>query len=187
MKKVILSAALVSALLTARAQVFTETFGKVSANTKIADHVSAKGFSNSGKLTFSGNAELQQQGSSDGTYPGASGGANLRFANVAGTHLIVSGINTSSIEMPVIGFGILKGPNSSNGSEMAVEYSIDGGKTWTGTKFKPLRTGEGTGLVWNYRETATIPKADNLSIRFRQTGDFVVFRIDDVAIVAKDK
>ena len=185
MKKIILSAALVSALLTAKAQVFTESLGKVAANTKIADHQTAKGFANSGKLTFSGSAELQQQGSSEGKYTGASGGANLRFANVAETDFVISGINTSEVNMPVVGFGILKGPNNSNGSELVVEYSTDGGKTWAGVKYPALPTGEGTGLVWNYRETAPIPKAANLSIRFRQTGNFVVFRIDDIAIVAK--
>jgi len=185
MKKVFLTAALIVALFSAKAQVFKETLGKVTANTKIADHSAAKGFSNNGKLSFAGDAELQQQGSSDGTYTDASGGANLRFTNVKGTHFIINGINTSEIKMPAVGFGILKGPNSSNGSEMAVEYSIDGGKTWLGVKYKPLPTGEGTGLIWNYRETSAIPKAKELSLRFRQTGDFVVFRIDDIAVLEK--
>ena len=189
MKKTILSAALAFALFTAKAQVFTETLGTVTANTKVADHDAAKGFANSGKLKFSGSAELQMQGSSLDKYStakgSASGGANLRFANVAETDFVISGINTSEINMPVVAFGILKGPNSSNGSDFVVEYSTDGGKNWAGLKFAPLPTGEGTGLVWNYRETTPMPKAANVSIRFRQTGNFVVFRIDDIAIVSK--
>ncbi|SOD12534.1 hypothetical protein [Pedobacter xixiisoli] len=188
MKKTLLTAALVAALFSAKAQVFTETLGTVTANTKVADHDAAKGFANTGKLKFSGSAEVQMQGSSADKYStatgSASGGANLRFANVAETDFVISGINTSNVNNPVVGFGILKGPNSSNGAELVVEYSTDG-KTWFALKYPLLPTGEGTGLVWNYRETSAVPKAEKLSIRFRQTGNFVVFRVDDIAIVSK--
>ena len=182
MKKTLLIMLLTAGIGQVKAQVFQETFGTATANAKIEDY---KGFSNAGKLTITGNAEVQIQGSSAGKYTNASGGANVRIANVAETNITIDGINTSAVKQPVIAFGILKGPNSSNGSELAVEYSIDGGKVWTGTKYPLLPTGEGTGLVWNYRETAPVPQATNLSIRFRQTGNFVVFRLDDISIISK--
>jgi hypothetical protein len=182
MKRTLLIMFLTAGIGLAKAQVFNETFGTATASAKIEDY---KGFSNAGKLTFSGNAEIQSQASSAGKYANASGGANVRIANVTETNITVSGINTSAVKQPVIGFAILKGPNSSNGSELAVEYSLDGGKAWTGVKFPPLPTGEGTGLVWNYRETAPIPQASNLVLRFRQTGNFVVFRLDDISILSK--
>jgi hypothetical protein len=182
MKKTLLLLLLTAGLGQAKAQVFTETFGVSSANAKIDDY---KGFSNTAKLKFSGNAEIQSQASSANKYANASGGANVRIANVSETNITISGINTSAVKQPAIGFAILKGPNSSNGSELAVEYSIDGGKVWTGVKFQPLPTGEGTGLIWNYRETAPVPQVANLSLRFRQTGSFVVFRLDDISIISK--
>jgi len=181
MKKIILTAAFALTILTLSAQVSVETLGTVTANTTIAAHQAAKGFANK-QLSFSGSAELQQQGSSEGKYTNASGGANLRFANVPETDFVISGINTIEIMMPVIGFGILKGPDSANGSELVVEYSTDGGSKWAAIKYPALPTGAGTGLVWNYRETAPIPKVANLTVRFRQTGKFVVFRIDDIAV-----
>lgn len=182
MKKTILSILMVAGILTAKAQVFQETLGIVSSNTAIGDH---KGFSNN-NLAFSGSAELQLQGSSAGKYTSASGGANLRIANVAGTDFVIKGINTNDVKSPVLGFGILKGPNSSNGSDLAVEFSTDGGKNWTRLKFQPLPTGEGTGLTWNYRETSPLPKVANLAVRFRQTENFVVFRLDDIGVLSKE-
>jgi len=182
MKRTLLIMLLTAGISQAKAQAFQENFSTVAANTKIEEY---KGFSNAGKLTFSGNAEVQSQASSAGKYTNASGGSNVRIANVAETNVTISGINTSAVKQPVIGFAILKGPNSSNGSELAVEYSVDGGKVWTSTKFPLLPTGEGTGLVWNYRETAPIPQTSNLSVRFRQTGKFVVFRLDDISIISK--
>lgn len=182
MKKTLLLMLLTAGIGQAKAQVFQETFGTAAANAKIEDY---KGFSNTEKLKFSGNGEVQSQASSAGKYTNASGGANVRIANVAETNITIFGLNTTNVKQPAIGFAILKGPNSSNGSELAVEYSIDGGKVWTGTKYPLLPTGEGTGLVWNYRETAPIPQSPNLSIRFRQTGNFVVFRLDDISIISK--
>jgi len=190
MKRVMLSVLAVGLMLSAKAQVFKESLGVVSANTSVADHQNAKGFANSATLKFSGSAELQTNGSSLNKYTAgkdpASGGANLRFANVEGTDFVISGINTSGINAPVLGFGLLKNSMASNGSELAVEYSADKGKTWVGVKFPPLATGEGTGLVYQYRVTSVLPKTANLSIRFRQTSNSVVFRLDDISVSASE-
>ncbi len=180
-KKAMLSILFLPAMFTVKAQVFQESMGTVTANASISDHHSAKGFSNS--------STLKSNGSSLGKYKtavgDASGGANIRIGNVVGTDLLISGINTSKINSPVLGFGVLKNTMGSTGSELAVEYSTDGGKNWVALLFPPLATGEGTALTWSYRETNALPKSDKLTLRFVQTSAALVFRIDDISVIDK--
>jgi len=187
MKKTILTCILAIGLISVQAQVFEENMGAVTQNVSINDHYKAKGFKNNDLFRFSGSAEVQVQSSSNkGTtlFGAASSGANIRIAAVPGTDFIISGINTSDIESPVLGFSILKGVTKSNGMDLAVEYSVDG-KKWIALKFDPLSVEEGSALVWTYRVTSVLPQAEKLSIRFRQTGGGCVFRIDDVGITSK--
>jgi regulation of enolase protein 1 (concanavalin A-like superfamily) len=184
MRKTILTAILALGLLSAQAQVFEESIGTVSANTKIADH---QGFSNSATLTFSGSAEVQLNGAANPhsyttLFGENSGKANIRIADVPGSDFVISGINTKELSAPTLGFGILKGTAKFDGSDLAVEYSLDG-KKWKSLRWEPLPVGEGSALVWMYR-TAVLPQAEKLSIRFRQTGGGCVYRIDDVGVSA---
>lgn len=190
MKKLVLTVVLAGGLLSAHAQMFEENMGAVTKNISIADHYAAKGFQNSDLLKFGGSAEVQLAGASPRNskyttlFGEASRGANIRIADVPGTDFVISGINTENMKSPVVGFGILKGVVKSNGSDLAVEYSLDG-KKWNRLKFDPLSTEEGSALVWTYRVTTELPQAKSLSIRFRQTGGGCVFRIDDVGIAPK--
>ena len=188
-KKVMLSVLFLPAMFTVKAQVFQENMGLVTANMSIADHYAAKGFGNSATLKFSGSAEVQSNGSSIGKYKtasgDASGGANVRIGNVIGSDLVIGGINTTKINSPVLGFGILKNTMGSTGSELGVEYSVDGGKNWAALLFPPLATGEGTSLTWSYRETGALPKSDKLILRFKQTSTALVFRLDDISVFDK--
>lgn len=190
MKKLVLTVMLAIGLLSAQAQVFEESMGTVTKNVSIADHYAAKGFKNSDIFKFSGSAEVQLQGASprNSKYTtllgDASLGANVRITDVRGTDFVISGINTMDIQSPVLGFGILKGVVKSNGSDLAVEYSLDG-KKWNALKFDPLSVEEGSALVWTYRVTSELPQAKELSVRFKQTGGGCVFRIDDVSIASK--
>lgn len=190
MKKLVLTVMLAIGLLSAQAQVFEESMGTVTKNASIADHYADKGFKNSDIFKFSGSAEVQLQGAStrNSKYTtllgDASLGANVRIADVRGTDFVISGINTMDIQSPVLGFGILKGVVKSNGSDLAVEYSLDG-KKWNALKFDPLSVEEGSALVWTYRVTSELPQAKELSVRFKQTGGGCVFRIDDVGIASK--
>ncbi|QIU92673.1 hypothetical protein [Bacteroides faecium] len=191
MKKLVLIVMLaVGSLSATYAQVFEESMGTVTKNVSIAGHYAAKGFKNCEFLKFSGSAEVQLQGASPRNsiyatlFGEASRGANIRIADVPGTDFVISGINTKDIQSPVLGFGILKGVVKSNGSDLAVEYSLDG-KKWNRLKFDPLSVEEGSALVWTYRVTSELPQAKELAIRFRQTGGGCVFRIDDVGISSK--
>lgn len=191
MKRLALTVMLaVGALSAAYAQVFEESMGTVTKNISIADHHAAKGFKNSESLKFSGSAEVQLIGATPGNsvyttlFGEPSRGANIRISDVLGTDFVISGINTKDIKSPVLGFGILKGFVRSNGSDLAVEYSLDG-KKWTRLKFDPLPVEEGSALVWMYRVTSELPQAEKLSVRFRQAGGGCVFRIDDVGVSSK--
>jgi regulation of enolase protein 1 (concanavalin A-like superfamily) len=164
--------------------VFEESMGTVNANTKIADHT---GFSNSATLTFSGSAEVQINGAANPhsyttLFGENSGKANIRISDAPGTDFVIGGINTKDIQSPTLGFGILKGAAKSDGSDLAIEYSLDG-KKWKSLRWEPLPVGEGSALTWMYR-TASLPQAEKLSIRFRQTGGGCVYRIDDVGVNA---
>jgi hypothetical protein len=189
MKKTMLSILFLPVMFTVKAQVFQENMGVVTSNVSVSDHHSAKGFNNSNTLKFSGSGEVQANGSSLGKYKtavgDASGGANVRIGDVVGTDLTISGINTTKINNPVLGFGVLKNTKGSTGSELSLEYSINGGKTWVPMLFPPLASGEGTGLSWYYRETSTLPKSDKLMVRFMQTSTALVFRIDDISVFDK--
>ncbi len=191
MKRTILTLLFCAGILTASAQIFKETMGTVSAPTKVTDHHAAKGFDNSDKLTFSGSAEVQNTGGAtpSNTYTTpwgpASAGTTVRFGDVPGTDMVISGINTSQISSPALAFAILKGVQKSNGTDLAVEYSLDR-KKWRPIAFEPLPTGEGTALKWTFRVAVDpLPQAADLSIRLRQTGAACVFRIDDLGIVSK--
>ena len=146
------------------------------------------GFQNYGKLTFTGNADVRTTVPSSG-YTGASGGGNIFITSTLNTNCTITGINTIGYNTICLQFGILKTTNGSNGSQLAVEYSIDG-ITWTALSFT-LGTGSGSSNVWTYIQpscsacgTAGLPSTSNLRLRFRMatvaTG--LQFRIDDIKL-----
>ena len=189
MRKIILISMLACGIMSVGAQAFEESMGGVTANTKINDHQAANGFKNSNTLIFSGSAEVQLNGAATNTNKystpngEASKGANIRISDIPGTDFMISGINTTGLKNPTLGFGILKGIAHADGADLAVEYSLDG-KKWKSLRWEPLPVGEGSALIWMYRTTNELPKADKLSIRFRQTGGGSVYRLDDVGVIA---
>ena len=189
MRNIILISMLAFGIMSVGAQVFEENMGTVTANIKINDHQTAKGFKNSNTLTFSGSAEVQMNGAATNTnkyttlFGDASKGANVRISDIQGTDFIISGINTKSLKNPILGFGILKGIARFDGSDLAVEYSLDGEK-WKSLRWELLPVGEGSALTWMYRTTNELPQTEKLSIRFRQTGGGCVYRLDDVGVTA---
>lgn len=166
----------------AKAQI-SETMGTVASTTSIATHESANAFDND-LLTFSGTGDVRNTLPSTG-YTGASGGANI-FLNTTRVFQIcdlnTSGCNGTPTQLT---FGIHKSQNASNGSQLIVEYSTDGGTTWTGMTYPALPTGSGTS-IWYRRTTNTnLPANCDLCIRFRNSAtgsNGVQFRIDDVRL-----
>ncbi len=152
-----------------------ETMGKqvTSSSIAIAD---SKFVSNN--LTFSGTAEVNSNSPSAG-YETSSGNSNVLITNSVGKFFQISGINTSSLIIPKLSFGIYKSTESSNGSDLIVEISCDG-VNFTPVNYSLLPTGAGTSNWYNVSVTSSINQCQNLRIRFRQNGSSTQYRIDDV-------
>lgn len=189
MKNIIIAAmAFLGLSALASAQVFEESMGSLNANMSVSDYYEEGGFANNSRFVFEGDAEVQYTGATPknadyvtlvGNTP--SRGCNIRISDEYGTYFKISGINTMGMKKPVVGFALLKGVRRFDGTDLAVEYSKDG-VGWTRLDFEPLSTEEGSQLTFTYRVTSKLPNAENLSIRFRQTGNACVFRIDDICV-----
>ena len=170
--------------------IFSENFGTpVQVGGLWPTASSYTGFQNYGIQTYTGNADFRTTVPST-TYPGASGNGNMFITNTLNTSCTISGINTTNYTNICLQFAILKTTNGSNGSHLAVEYSVDG-VVWTALSFN-LGTGSGSSNVWIYIQptcstcgTSGLPSTNNLKLRFRMatvaTG--LQFRIDDVKII----
>ncbi|MFN8166287.1 MAG: MopE-related protein [Bacteroidia bacterium] len=159
---------------------FVETMGNPTANTAIGTWEANNGFDNI-SLTMSGSGEVRNTSVSSG-YAGASGSGNVFLTNTAGRNFIISGINTNGLSNLQLQFGVFKSTTASNGSELQVLVSDNGG-AYVQLPFTALPTGSGT-TGWYLRTiTSGIPASPNLSIQFLQTGTTPQFRIDDVMIL----
>ncbi len=194
MKKSIMTFALLSCLcFVSKAQVFEETMGTIPVEMTVSDLNAEKGFANSDRFTYQGDALIQPFGASPnntdyvtmlGSQPSL--GMNVRISDKHDCYFQINGINTMGMKKPVAGFAVLKGVQRFDGTDLAVEYSTDGVE-WKELYFEPLPTGEGTALVFMYRKTSPLPNAPVLCLRFRQNGYGCVFRIDDVCVAPKGK
>lgn len=193
MKKIILTSIAFALALTAKAQVFEENMGTIPVEMTVSELNDEKGFANSDKFTFQGDALVQPIGASpkNADYTtllgnSASRGCNIRISDKHDCYFQINGINTSDMKKPVVGFALLKGVRRFDASDLAVEYSTDGVK-WTALSFEPLPTDEGSELVFMYRRTSPLPSVPLLCLRFRQNGYNCVYRIDDVCVTPKKK
>ena len=167
---------------------FRESMGTVPTTTAVAAHEAANGFDND-NLTMSAVAADVRSSLPSSGYAEASGGANvlINFNNVINPSYVfqIDGINTYGMSNLELSFGIRKNTAASDGSELAIETSTDGGTTWSAAiPFTPLPPGSASAAIWHYVNTApgAIPAAQNLSIRFRQTAQNVQFRLDDILL-----
>jgi flagellar hook assembly protein FlgD len=182
MIRVFAAGMLLAATTTVNAQI-TESMGTVTSTTSIATHETANAFDND-LLTYSGTGDVRNTLPSTG-YTSASGGANI-FLNTTRVFQICD-INTGACTGTPnqLTFGIHKSTNASNGSQLIVEYSTDGGSTWTGMSYPALPTGSGT-AIWHRRTTTTtLPVNCDLCVRFRNSAigsNGPQFRIDDVRL-----
>lgn len=180
MKNLYLTAALLCAAhLTTNAQNSypMETVGTPSSSAAVTAY---SGWTNNGVLTFSGNAEVQNINPSNNL--SASGGGNVFFTNVTGTYLDISGFAPTTVPQGLdITFGMY-GYNPVNLNELVLEYSTDGGTTYTPLTYKRLFRNYLPPTPWDVMVSDPLPGSINFSnfkIRFRQTSAAQQFRIDD--------
>jgi hypothetical protein len=181
MKNLYLSAVLLCAVnLTASAQNSypMETVGSPSSPCLVTNY---SGWTNNGVLSFSGNAEVQNVNPSNNL--SASGGGNVYFTNVTGTYMEISGFSTTSTPQSLdITFGMY-GYNPSNLSELVLEYSTDGGTTYTPLTYKRLFRNYFPPTPWDVMVSDPLPGSINFAsfkVRFRQTTASQQFRVDDI-------
>ncbi|HEX6915975.1 MAG TPA: T9SS type A sorting domain-containing protein [Chitinophagaceae bacterium] len=140
------------------------------------------GWANNGVLSFAGSAEVSNVNASNNL--SASGGGNVFFTNVPGTTLEINGFAPTSAPQSIdLTFGMY-GYNASNLSELILEYSTDGGTTYSPLQYKRLFRNYLPPTPWDVMESDPIPgnvNFANLKIRFRQTTSTQQFRIDDIA------
>lgn len=155
-----------------------ETVGSPASSCIVTNY---SGWTNNGVLTFSGNAEVQNTNPSNNL--SASGGGNVFFTNVAGTYLEISGFAAASAPQSLdITFGMY-GYNPNNLSEVVLEYSTDGGTTYTELTYKRLFRNYMPPTPWDVMVSDPLPGSINFSsfkVRFRQTSATQQLRIDDI-------
>jgi hypothetical protein len=139
------------------------------------------GWTNNGVLNFSGTAEVQNINPSNNM--SSSGGGNVFFTNTIGTHLEISGFSTASAPQSLdISFDMY-GYNAANLGELLLEYSTDGGTTYTDLAYKRLFRNYLPPTPWDVMVSDPLPGSINLNnfkIRFKQTTATQQFRIDDI-------
>lgn len=180
--RLVLPAMLISAM-SASAQT-SESMGTVTGTTTVAAHEAANGFDETGLTYSASGADVRNTNPSVTTdYAAASGAANIFIDG--GESFTISNLGTNACGGSVITmtFGLRKSTNASNGSNMIVEYSTNGGVSWSGLSFTALPTGSGTSR-WYERSVTGIPVTCNLLIRFTNNAApaGVDHRIDDVRI-----
>jgi len=156
--------------------VFSENMGAPPPSAIVA--VSSHTFENSGRLTFTGTADVRSSTVST-NYAGVSGLGNVFFTTTVGRVFEISGINTFGFTDLTLSFGHYKSAIAAN-NELTIEVSADGA-TYTPLSYtRP--TGSGTANWRLVEPTGNIPSTENLRIRFRQTSTTAQFRIDDVVL-----
>ena len=167
----------------AQTTIFTENFGTGTGSTNTSVGVYT-GYQNASPIVYSGNSDIRTTFSSTG-YTGASGAGCLFLgATTAATapekFLTISGIKTSEYKDISLSFGHYNGIANTS-FVPKVEVSTDG-SNWTALSYARVST---NASVWEYVTAAgTIPKTENLRIRFTNTMDSAVgYRIDDIKLV----
>lgn len=157
--------------------IISENMGLGTTTQSIEDNV----FENDGVLTYSGNADTRISSASSG-YTGASGGKNV-FMTSGGTatNFTMAGIDTTGYTNITLTFGVRKGTTASDGTELTITYSDDGGPD-TSVVFPALPTGTGTATWHLVTATTTLPESDNLSLTFAKPGGNPEIRLDDILI-----
>lgn len=180
MKRTLLTMLAVASIAITQAQEFRETIGNVTTTpTAIAGYT---GFTNYSTLRFSGTADLRNTNTSTG-YWNASGTGNVYLSKQA-VYFRIDSVNTDSVVMPVLAFGVRKALSADNGSELLVEYSVNGG-AWTALSMPLLPTG--TSNTWYYRVVTGLPRANKVSIRFSKPVSDNFYFLDDIAVTTKTK
>lgn len=165
-----------SSSLVAQTTIFSENVGTPSGTTLIS--LPYTGWQNYGVLTYSGTGDVRITGASTG-YTGASGSGNVFLTNTVGKDVIIGGINSSGYSSIVLSFGITKSVSASTGSDLVIEYSTNGGTSYTALTTPTLPAG----TAWTYQSISSgIPASSTLSIRFRQNGTTSQYRLDDIKL-----
>ncbi len=165
--------------------VFYESMGTVTSNTLVPAHAASNGFDNM-HLTMSGvDVDLRSTTVSTG-YAGASGGANIFFANSMDTvrSFTISNLDTRAFQFGTLdlSFGAYKSTTASDLTQLAWGFSTNG-DTFTMFQIPEQPTGSGTAnwRLLTFLDTE-IPIADNLSLRWESAGTTTSFRIDDIRL-----
>ncbi len=138
------------------------------------------GWANNGLLTFTGTSEVQNVNASNNL--SASGGGNVFFNNVVGTNLEISGFAPTSTPQSLDITFSMHGYNPSNLNELVLEYTTDG-TNYIALPYKRLFRNYLPPTPWDVMVSDPLPGTinfTNLKLRFRQTSNVQVFRIDDI-------
>jgi hypothetical protein len=155
---------------------FSENMGTPTSNTLISSYT---GWQNNGNNTFTGTGDVRTSTASSG-YTGASASGNVFLTNSGSTTLQIAGINTNTLTIPAISFGLYKSTTASNATELTFEYSTDG-VNFTAILIPAQSTGTGT-AAWRSILLSGLPQSTTLTIRFTNTSTTPQFRIDDIKV-----
>lgn len=164
---------------------FFETMGNVSSNTNISTHQTNLGFDNSATCTFSSTTSSQSQiritiPVSSANIATASGGGYVYFAT-GNRNFLIQGINVTSQTGPLtLQMLIYKASTTSAGSELTIEYSVDG-SNWVNVSTSSLPTGTGTDIWHQVDLTTNLPNTIQ-QLRISRGSSGPEFRVDDIKI-----
>lgn len=156
---------------------YSENMGTAPTNTPIA---SFTGWQNTSPIVYSGTGSVRNSAASTG-YAGVSGLGNVYMGvtSAVGQYFQIDGLNTSAYSASDIqlSFGHL---SNTNGINIVVEKSTDGGATWNPITYTPI---SGTG--WNLYTIpgGQIPSSSTLSLRFTNPSTTSAqMRVDDIKL-----
>ncbi|MFN8298885.1 MAG: PKD domain-containing protein [Chitinophagales bacterium] len=172
--------------------IFNESMGvNGTSGTGISTYETNNDFDNDA-LTMSGSGDLRNTSASTG-YTGASGGSNV-FLTYNGNDFTIDGINTLGYAPIKLTFGLFKSINGETGSNLILEFSTNGGSSWTTLPWvradngaSTLPTTSGSAGWYQLQSIGYLPQAANLRLHFANANNSnisssIQFRIDDVVM-----
>lgn len=170
-----------SGIISPQVQIFNEDVGN---NEDGFTPISLSKFKNSGLYTYSGNADTRLTQTSSRGYVTATGKRDIFFTNNAGTYFTMSGISTLNFTNISLSFGAWKYRTDADFSDFIVDYSTDGGISWTSLPYPPSQVGTGSSVWRNIDINNTgIPSVSDLSLRWTNNSDYTYYRIDDIVLL----
>ena len=156
--------------------VWTETFGTAT-GAGVGTYNSYSHFSS---------ANISGSGAVISTTTTSPVGGNNVYLQAVGSYVVFSGITTPATGIYGLDAYVYKTSSAEDGTDLFIEYSVDGVNFYFAGEYFPFTAGTGTANTWGefYSAGFTLPASTNLSLRFTNINTYHTgsFRMDNLQL-----